>query len=270
MASIAPQLSLRRALFAVVLLAASPASAEQVMLRQTAQPTVYRPSGRAVDVLGISPGMAPDAVRAILEKQYGDVNTIQENMGLEYRGVVVATQNYITRMTARKGGDDIVVWFGTPTTGNSVVEVTRQLTFPNSTQAPFLAEVRKSMTDHYGPPAFTGPAVATGEVELMAWSYKGDQPSGCQLSSCRADFSEGLTVPDMPNYQRALRRGHDLTIIGMILAGMTDPNRASSVVNTVSDAATKERTLEAAIKQMQDGASPKPKPQDKPEAKSRR
>ena len=45
-------------------------------------------------------------------------------LGLEFRGVDVATQNYITRMTARKDGDDIVVWFATPTTGNDLNVIT--------------------------------------------------------------------------------------------------------------------------------------------------
>jgi hypothetical protein len=264
---------MRRTLIAAALiagLAASPARAEQVMLKQVSQPAAYHPAGHNIDVLGITPGMSPDAVHAILEKQYGAVNTIQENMGLEYRGVAVSTQNYITRMTAQKGSDDIVVWFATPTTGNGVVEVTRQTTYLTTAASPLLSQVRKDLSDQYGAPAFSGPAVGTGEIELMAWSYKGDQPGTCEASSCRADFNDGLTVADMSNYQRAVRRGHDLTIIGMLLAGIDDPNRASSVVTTVSDAATKLHTLDAAIKQMQDGATEKPKPAAKAIAKSSR
>lgn len=259
---------LRRWLLTAALLAASavaaPALAERVMLKQVADPAVYHPAGRAIDVLGITPGMSPDAVRAILEKQYGAVKTVQENLGLEFRGVTVSTQNYITRMTARKGGDDVVVWFATPTTGNAVVEVTRQTTYGNAADAPFLTQARKDFSDRYGAPAFAGPAVGTGEIQLMAWSYKGDQPVSCQASSCRADLNDGLTVADLQSYQRAVRRGHELTIIGVLLASIRDPTRASSVVTTVSDAATKLRTLDAAIKQMQEAATTKPPAESKP------
>ena len=74
----------------------------------------------------------------------------------------------------------------------------------------------------------------------------------------------------MATYQRAVRRGNELVIIGMLLASIGDPTHASSVVTTVSDTATKLRTLDAAIKQMQAGATGKPKPADKPDPKPRR
>ena len=256
-----PRDVLLRRLFAGALLVcfgAAPASAEQVLLKQVGPPATYNPAGRAVDVLGITPGMSVDAVREILQKEYGGVNAIQENLGLEFRGVSVATQNYITRMTARKAGDDVVVWFGTPTTGNAVIEVTRQQIFPRTADAPMLTQVRKDLIERYGAPASAGPAVGTGEIQLMAWSYKGNQPSTCEASSCRADYNDGLSVGDMTNYQRAVRRGHELTVIGMLLASIGDPTRTSSVVTTVSDAATKLQTLDAAIKQMQEGATEKP------------
>lgn len=248
---------------------AAPAMAEQVMLKPAAPAAAYHPAGRKIDVLGIVPGMAPDAVRVILVQQYGNAKTIQENMGLEFRGVAVSTQNYITRMTARKGPDDIIVYFATPTTGNGVIEVTRQLTYTSVADAPLLSQVRKDLADQYGPPAFDGPAVGTGEIQLMAWSYKGDQPGACKASACRADFNDGLSVADLPTYQRAIRRGNELVIIGVLLASIADPTRASSVVTTVSDTATKLRTLEAALKQMQAGATEK-KPADKPDPKPRR
>lgn len=272
--AMARQAPLRSWFFPAALLAssllASAARADQVILKPVGPPATYHPAGRAIDVLGITPGMTPDAVRAILEKQYGAVDTIQENLGLEYRGVGVATQNYITRMTARKGGDDVTVWFATPTTGNAVVEVTRQMTYTAPADAPLLTQVRKDLTDHYGEPGFAGPAVGTGEIQLMAWSYKGDQPASCKASSCRADFNDGLSVADMESYQRAVRRGNDLVIVGMLLASISDSTRVSSVVVTVSDSATKLRTLDAALKQMQEGATEKPKPEAKPAAKPRR
>ena len=68
----------------------------------------------------------------------------------------------------------------------------------------------------------------------------------------------------MAAYQKAVKSGHELTIIGMLLAGIGDPSRASSVVVTVSDAATKLRTLDLAVKQMQDGAVPPHKPATPP------
>lgn len=257
---------MRRALIAAALLLAALASAnaQQVVLRPAGPPALYHPAGRAIDILGITPGMPPDAVRAILAKQYGDVRAIQENLGLEYRGVAVATQNYITQMTAQKGNDQIQVWFATPTTGNGVVEVTRQLTYLKPAEQPLLAQVRQELTDKYGPPAFAGPAVGTGEIELMGWAYKGDKPADCAHSSCRADLADGLTVADMGAYQKAIKSGHELTIIGMLLAGIGTPNRTSSVVTTVSDAATKFRTLDLAIKQMQAGAVEPRKPAAKP------
>ena len=117
-------------LLALCLLVPGAAAAATVTLKQVGPPGSYRPGGQSVDVLGITPGMAPDAARDILAKQYGNVVVTQNNLGLENRGIVVQTQNYVTQMTAQNDTDQAVVWFGTPTTGNGVVEVTRQLELP--------------------------------------------------------------------------------------------------------------------------------------------
>ena len=245
---------MRRTLFLAALLpglwTAASASGAAITLKQVAPPAVYKPAGRAVDVLGIAPGMDPEAVRAILTKEYGAVQVTKDNLGLENQGAVVATQDYVTRMTARKNADEITVWFGTPTTGNGVVEISRQTNHFNPATAPELAKVRADLLKKYGPPAFDGPAVGTGEVTLLAWSYGADKPLPCPRSACRADVSDGPEVASMPAYQRALRAGRQLTIIATLLASTGSANHASSVVVTVSDVATKLRTLEAAIDQM--------------------
>ena len=244
------------ALLAVI--AASPAPAAELTLTKSADPASYQPTGRAVDVLGIAPGMTPDAVHAILEKRYGDATTQQDNMGLQFRGVVVATQPYVTKISARKDGDDITVWFATPATGNGVVEVSRQTTFFNPADAVDIDQARAELIAKYGPPAFDGLAVRTGEVRLVAWTYNGDKASPCPQSSCRAYLSEGLSVGDMANYRRAVRSGHDLTIVATLLASIANPKKATSVVVVVSDVATKLRTLEAALSQMTAAAGPPP------------
>lgn len=250
---------MRCAIFLAALLpglwGAASAYGAAITLKQVAPPAVYKPAGRAVDVLGIAPGMSPDAVRAILTKEYGAVQATQNNLGLENQGIAVATEAFVTQMTARKGADDITVWFATPTTGNGVVEISRQTNHFNPATAPELAQVRAELLAKYGPPAFDGPAVGTGEVTLLAWSYGDDKPVPCPRSACRADVSDGPEVGDMAAYQRAVRAGRQLTIIATLLASTGSANHASSVVVSVSDVATKLRTLEAAIDQMKSAAS---------------
>lgn len=245
---------MRRILILAALLpglwSAAAAQGAAMALKQAAPPAVYKPAGRAVDVLGIAPGMSPDAVRAILTKEYGAVQATQDKLGLDNEGVTVATQSFITRMSARKDADEITVWFANPTTGNGVVEISRQTNHFNPATAPELAKVQAELIAKYGSPAFAGPAVGTGEVTVLAWSYGGDKLLPCPRAACRADVSDGPEVGSMAAYQRALRAGRQLTIIATLLASTGDANRASSVVVTVSDVATKLRTLEAAIDQM--------------------
>ncbi len=228
-----------------VLVAAAP-----VTLTQVGQPATYKPGGRTVDVLGITPGMQPNDVRDILTKSYGNVVVTQDDLGLENHGVVVQTQNFVTRMTAQRDTDEVVVWFATPTTGNGVVEVTRQLSYRDETAAPPMQQAQAELIARYGPPGFNGPAVGTGEVRLLAWSFHGNTATPCPRSSCRNALSEGLDVRNLAAYGRSIKTGNELTVVVTLLSGIADPSRASGMVITMSDAATKFRTLEAAVSQM--------------------
>ncbi len=238
------------ALLALGLLLPGVAAAATVTLKQVDPPGTYRPGGQALDVLGITPGMAPEAARELLGKQYGNVVVTQNNLGLENRGVVVQTQNFVTEMTAQNDTDQAVVWFGTPTTGNGVVEVTRQLSYRDETAAPAMQQARAELVAKYGKPGFDGSATGNGEVQLLAWSFHGSAPSPCPRSSCRMGLSEGLDIRNLPAYSRSIKTGNDLTIVVTLLAGIADPSRAAGMVITMSDAATKYKTLEAAVAQM--------------------
>lgn len=237
-------------LIALCLLLPGAAGAATVTLKPAGPPGSYKPGGQSVDVLGITPGMGPEAVREILTKQYGNVVVSQNNLGLENRGVVVQTQNFVTEMTAQNDTDQAAVWFGTPTTGNGVVEVTRQLSYRDETAAPPMLQARAELMARYGKPAFDGSATGNGEVQLIAWTYRGNTPSACPRSSCRMGMSEGLDIRNLPAYSRAIKTGNELTLVVTLLSGIADPSRASGMVITMSDAATKFRTLDTAIAQM--------------------
>lgn len=237
-------------LIALCLFAPLAAAAAPVTLTQVSPPATYTPEGHSVDVLGITPGMSPTAVRDLLSKQYGNVVVTQDDLGLENDGAVVQTQNFVTRMSAIKDMDQVTVWFATPTTGNGVVEVSRQLSYRDESAAPPMQTVRAELIEKYGKPGFDGPAVGTGEVQLLAWSYKGNTASPCPRSSCRVGLSEGLDIRSLPSYERAIKTGHELTLVATLLSGIADPTRAAGMVVTMSDAATKFRTITAAVSQM--------------------
>ena len=241
-------------LLALALLPPAPgvarAAATPIALTPVAKPAIYKPAGRPLELLGIAPGMTPDAVRDILTKAYGNAVVTQDDIGLDNRGVTAHSQPFISKIAAQRENDEIVVWFGTPTTGNGVVEVSRQLSFRDETAAPPMQQVRADLLERYGKPGFDGPAVGTGEVLLMAWSFNGDKPNPCPRSSCRAQLSEGLDVRNLPAYARSTKAGNDLTIVATLLSGISDPSKASGIVVVLSDAATKFRTLDAAIAQL--------------------
>ena len=136
--------------------------------------------------------------------------------------------------------------------------------------APDLQKTRAELIAHYGTPGFDGPAVGTGEVRLLAWSFRGNQPSPCPRSSCRAQLSEGLDIRNLPAYARSIKTGHELTIVATLLSGIADPSRASGIVVVMSDAATKFRTLDAAIAQMRAETNKQARPDPKKKARRTR
>jgi len=245
-------------LLVVVLLAGAPrcvpALAAGLALREITSPATYAPPGRAIDILGITPGMPPPAVSAILAKRYGEVRTYQDRLGLNYRGITVFTEPYTTRITAEQGGERVTVLFGTPTTRNGVVEVSIQTDYFGAANAPELGQLLAEFMGKYGPPA-DQPASPTPNTTTILWSYSGNKPTQCPRSSCGADFSEGLDASNLGAYQRAAQAGHGLIIVASLLSSTRNPDRAGSVVVRVSDTATKAGTLEAAIAQMKEAAA---------------
>ncbi len=241
----------RRALSLAAMLLWATAAHAAIALRQVSPPATYNLPGRAVDVLGIVPGMSPTAVRDILSKRYGDVQTFQDNLGLEERGAAVSTAPFLTRMTAGTRSDQVTVWFATPTTGNGVVEVSRQLIYADPAKAPELRQVQAELVAKYGPPA-DAPSSPNAEVAVFTWAYGNGKPAPCPQGSCRAEVSEGLNMANIAVYERAARNGHPLLIVASLLSAIDRPERASSVSLTVSDAATKARTLDAAVAQMRE------------------
>ena len=238
------------ALLALAVLVPDLATAATMTLTQVGQPAQYKIAGRSLDVLGIAPGMSPLAVRDILTRIYGNATVTQDDIGLDNNGVTAQSQSYTTRISALRDGDQITVWFATPTTGNGVVEVSRQLSFRDETAAPTMQQERAELTDKFGKAGFDGPAVGTGEVQLMAWAFHGNAAAPCPKSSCRAQLSEGLDARNLPAYARSVKAGNDLTIVATLLSGIADPTRATGIVVVLSDAATKFRTIEAAVSQL--------------------
>lgn len=247
-------------LLAFTVLIAGPvagAHAAAVTLTPVGPPAQYKIAGRSLDILGIAPGMAPDTVRDILTKAYGNATVTQDDLGIVDKGVTAESQPYTTRIAALKDGDQITVWFATPTTGNGVVEVSRELSFRDETAAPTMQQERAELLDKYGKAGFDGAAVSTGEVQLMAWAYHGNAAAPCPKSSCRAQLSEGLDPRNLPIYARSVKAGSDLTIVATLLSGIADSSRATGIVVVLSDAATKARTLDAALTQLKAGMARK-------------
>ncbi|HYZ61773.1 MAG TPA: hypothetical protein VE650_04910 [Acetobacteraceae bacterium] len=238
-----------------VLLLAAPAGAAEMKITQAAPPAVYKVEGRAIDVLGITPGMTAEQVRPILEKQYGAVQEQTDALGLNYRGTAVESQKYLVTLRARKDDDQIVVRFGTPATGNAVVEVSRQLAYPNGPAAPAVDAVRESLVKQYGPPSAQSSPVTSGALTLQDWAYKDNKPVRCANASCRISGSEGMGPQDLESFRRAVASGRQLLITATILSSTSDPKRAATTWIVVSDMQTKARTLEEGLKQLQAAAS---------------
>lgn len=236
-------------------LLASPAGAATFLLREVSKPAIPKLPGRVFDVLGIAPGMDQETVRQILKKEYGEFREQRDTMGIGMRGVAVESQPFVTTMSAQKGGDQITVWFGNPTTGGGVVEVSRQTNYFDPAKAPDINQLRAEFAQRFGPPADERAATSSGELVIQDWAFEGTKVVGCKTFPCASKDLEGLDIKQMEAYQRAVRTGHHLVITTAMLATTTDPRRASTVWVTINDLATKVRTLESAMSQMKSAAS---------------
>lgn len=175
--------------------ATKPAGVPRFTLIKTANPVIPSYPGLSVDILGIKPGMSVKAVEAALRAAYPKLNPQgQPNPSIDWATtsvpsggpVPLQSQRYVGDMSASKPNDHIQIYFGTPTTGNTVVSVTRQIQFPTKRSEPTLKQILSALDKKYG--RETVPSRdRSSEGELVNWDYG----KAGHLKRCPAGINNG-------------------------------------------------------------------------------
>lgn len=136
------------------------------VLRRSANPIPITSANGSPDILGIKPGMSVNAVKSAIASNYlGQPVSSSAEASYEYKSITMWSQPYTAELFGEKGPNDYIrVYFGTQTTGNTVVGMSRKLKFNNVLAAPTMKQIASALEEKYGPP--TTPA---GNLNRVPW-----------------------------------------------------------------------------------------------------
>jgi hypothetical protein len=168
---------------------------------QTSKPFVASYPGASLDILGIKLGMSVDGVKKVLIAHYHKPPQAQmKTMSVDYKTIFMNSQYYTRSLTFRsqcqqfspKKCDIIWVYFGTPATGNSVIKVTRQLSYHEGT-GPTAQQSYAVLDKKYGPESAPS---RTDNGSMLYWVFgKHGHISSCPNKDCSCGYNEMHMVP---------------------------------------------------------------------------
>jgi hypothetical protein len=201
----------------------------------------------SLDILGVKPGMSLDAARKALIANYHVQPASQSaSMSLTYRTVNMSSQTYVTSLTVHdKQGGSMKVHFGTPATGNTVVQVDRVIMFPDVKKAPTVAAVRAALDKKYGPESWSD---SHGAYLFWAFDKSGHASPCAKNHSCGA--GDGCGSASAAIYKRELASGDYVYIQVDVGSSGEDPSRMYSLTIYLNNEADKAISCNAASRQI--------------------
>lgn len=140
-------------LFTALNSTAVPQGTTDVSISKSKEPIRTSPDTN-LDVLGIKLGSSIELARQALRKEYG-AEPIEKyfQRTVHYKNMDITSEKFIGTLTDSKNNntDRIEVLVATPTTGRTVVRVTRVVTFLDAATAPDYEDFRHAAMDKYGP-----------------------------------------------------------------------------------------------------------------------
>jgi len=231
--------------------AASAAWADEIQLVKTADLTARLYDGHSIDVLGIKIGMTPDQVRQIIATEYGvPAAEEQTNLSVTYKSITVSSQSYLNTLKARKEGDELIVSFGNPATGNTVVGVSRNLDFKDALTAPKLTALYAQLDSKYGQESLPKPQSFTPSLIFTSWAFNATTHIKCPNNSCITAY-DTYTPGNMASYQRSMETGQFVVIQADLFPHEADSSRAKRLQLALDDQASKFLSSQEALKQLQ-------------------
>lgn len=178
---------------ALCVLIAGPAHANDPIAPEILYPQQERAiSNRAIDIIGMVPGMDSDAIRAILEKSFeaSEISTRNSSLSVSINQVRVRTVDFLSSLQARKRGEGVDALFVGPSGQSQAYQIMRGVQYSDNLSAPTMATMEAALIEKYGQPSRRSTPYS-GTVRLV-WGYKDDQqvdcilPNGREVSGCYA------------------------------------------------------------------------------------
>jgi len=248
---------------------ANTAWGDEIQLVKTADLTARIYDGDSIDILGIKIGMTPDQVRTIIATEYG-VPPVEEqtSISITYKSITVTTQSYLDTLKAQKPGnaDQISVSFGNPATGNTVVGVSRHLVFADPLTAPKITALYAQLDAKYGPESVPKPISFSPDLFVVKWAFNASGHIKCPFDLC-ITANDTYAPGNMTEYQRTVATGQHVVVQAGLFPYATDSSRASRLEIAIDDQASKARSSQEALTQLQaagEKAYATAKPQEAP------
>lgn len=135
---------------------AANAAAVTCTLVQTAQPITRTYPGVDASILGIRTGMTVSQVEAIAaQRGLGKPQETKTSLSVNYQGNTAQSQIFISKVAYQNAtSGDLTIYFGSPTTGNTVYKIDQSLGFPDISSAPFMDVAASALIKKYGPTSY--------------------------------------------------------------------------------------------------------------------
>ena len=210
--------------------------------------------GAKLDIYDIQPGMTVSDVTQILTKIFNSPPQVnQTNLGLQYKGLSVSTQNFTASLYSKN--DDpyktVTVGFGTPATGDAVVDVSAYFSYSDPLSAPTLESVLAELKSKYGgnpTSQFFSP-----NVVLNIWTFNENGQLTCQKSYCPGGdgWATGYTPGNGSVYAAAVNDGGTVVVSANIQVFPQNQDRVSVMTLNLDDEGNKLLTDKEALNQLQ-------------------
>ena len=177
---------------------------------QITNPPPYAWPGLELNIIGITPGQKPDAVKPLLQSHFTaqKIDTLSNTLKLN----TVSTAPFVTRMESAfrnelASSDAVKVWFSSPASGHQVISVARWLDYhaDELAKAPRVADMQAALMKQYGQPS-----TVVGSV--MTWTLKEGRSVACDAPICTRFASLHYASRELPQYVASLDAGPDVVI----------------------------------------------------------
>jgi hypothetical protein len=155
-----------------------PTSAEDAVPEVLMEAAVSTVGNRRIDILGISPGMTVEQVRAALDASVeGEVEEDLQRTVLSHSGIRVTGSPFIRQLAVETEQEEIEIEFSGISSGNQAILVKRDAIFEDPTSAPIFDDVVASLVEKFGEPSIASERM---DQTTMLWMFKDGNPARCQ------------------------------------------------------------------------------------------